>query len=282
MEKRFLSATERRTIHTRTDENRPLPARGIILSSSSTRPRPETVPCPACPLRRQPAFREFDQTELALVAEFKVGELHVTAGSDILLAGANAAHLFTLYSGWAFRYILLPDGRRQILNFILPGDLIGLQASVLDQMEHSVQALTDAMFCVFERQRLWRLYQEAASLAFDVTWLASHEESLVDASLASVGQRPATGRLAFLFLHLWRRLEGLGLINRGRCAFPLTQQHLADAVGLSLVHTNRSLRRLVGQGLVTLGQGRLALPQPQALEHLLGSNMPAQRPRPII
>lgn len=246
------------------------------------RPRPDTVSCPACPLRRKAAFRPFADAELAFVDGFKAGEMHVAAGSDLLLSGSNSAHLFTLWAGWAFRYVLLPDGGRQILNFLLPGDLVGLQASVLEHMEHSVQALTDITLCVFERRRLWGLYQKHPSLGFDVTWLAAHEESLIDQSLASVGRRTARGRLAHLFLHLWRRQEGLGLISGGRCELPLTQQHLADASGLSLVHTNRTLRRMVTQGLVEIGGGRLGLPDVAALEKLLGDPPKALRPRPMI
>lgn len=249
---------------------------------TQARHRPDTVPCESCSLRNKPAFRPLAEPEVEFLRNFKAGEMRVAAGSDLLVTGSSSAHLFTLWSGWAFRYVLLPDGGRQILNFALPGDLVGLQATVLEQMEHAVQALTDITLCVFERKRLWALYQEHPALGFDVTWLAAHEESLVDQSLASVGRRTARGRLAFLVLHLWRRQEGLGLISGGRCDFPLTQQHIADATGLSLVHTNRTLRRLVGQGLIELGGGRLGLPDIPALERLLGDAPKPTPPRPMI
>ena len=107
---------------------------------------------------RSECLREFTAKELEFVSSFKSGELNVQAGTSILLQSTNSAHLYTVLSGWAFRYKTLPDGRRQILNYALPSDLIGLQGSVNDEMQHSVEALTDVMLCVFPREKLWDLY----------------------------------------------------------------------------------------------------------------------------
>src|ERR1700749_3764991 len=95
------------------------------------------VPCERCPLRSMPALRDFTAAELDFIATFKSGELNVEPGTTILQQGANSAHVFTLLSGWGFRYKMLEAGRRQILNFVLPGDFIGLQAGVLNEMQHS-------------------------------------------------------------------------------------------------------------------------------------------------
>jgi CRP-like cAMP-binding protein len=245
-------------------------------------PRPISVPCERCPLRQRKVFREFTEAELNFVSHFKAGELNVAAGHDLLLVGNNSPHLYTLLRGWAFRYILLEDGRRQILNFVLPGDFLGLQTSVFEVMEHSVQALTDVQLCLFPRARLWDLYREQPGLGFDVTWLAAHEESLVDENLASVGQRTAIERVAFLILHLVDRIDGLGLVKDDACEFPLTQQHIADAVGLSLVHTNKTLRRLVRDRYAVIGSGKLRILKRAALEELAGLVPKTPRPRPFI
>lgn len=244
--------------------------------------RAAQVPCERCPLRRLPAFRPFTEEELAFVSGFKAGELSVSAGHDVLLAGHNNAQVFTLLRGWAFRYILLPDGGRQILNLALPGDFLGLQTSMFNVMEHSVAALTDVQLCVFPRGQLWSLYRDQPGLAFDVTWLAAHEESLVDDNLASVGRRTALGRIAFLLLHVFRRLEALSQVQDDSCEFPLNQQHIADATGLSLVHTNKTLRKLVRGKLVELGGGRLRLLRRDAVEQLAGDDPREPRARPFI
>ena len=244
--------------------------------------RPAAVPCAECPLRTRPLFRPFEPEELRFVASFKMGELHVAAGGDILLAGTNSPHLYTILAGCAFRYLILEDGRRQILNFALPGDLLGLQGAVFEQMQHSVEALTDVQLCLFERQGLWRLFREQPGLAFDVTWLAAHEESLVDTNLASVGQQKGIGRVAFLLLHLYSRYEQLGQVSGRRCAVPLTQQHVADATGLSLVHANRILRGLTRQGLIELDGRRLHVPDPERLAAVAAIGEGGSRPRPLL
>src|SRR5213594_3642098 len=160
------------------------------------------VPYEKCPLRVKPVFRQFTPEELKFVSDFKSGELNAEAGTSLLLQGTNSAHLYTVLSGWAFRYKMLPDGRRQVLNFALPGDFIGLQGSVMDVMQHSVEALTDVVLCIFPREKLWSLFTGQPSLAFDLTWLAALEEQTIDEHLLSLGRRTALERTAYLLLHL--------------------------------------------------------------------------------
>ena len=208
------------------------------------------VPCEKCPLRPLHALRDFTTEQLAFVSEFKAGELKAEPGTSLFLEGTNSPHLYTVLSGWAFRYKALADGRRQILNYVLPGDFIGLQGTIFDRMQHSVEALTPMMLCVFPREKLWELYRLHPSLAFDVTWIAAREERIVDEHLLSVGRRTAIERAAFLLLHLFVRAEQLGLTKGNTIQFPITQQHIADTLGMSLVHTNKTLRRLVSQKVV--------------------------------
>ena len=146
---------------------------------------------------------------------------------------------------------MLPDGRRQILNYALPADLVGLQGSLMREMEHSVEALTPLTLCVFPRAKLWELYSKFPSLAFDVTWLAAREEQLIDEALLSVGRRSALERTAYVLLHLFVRAKEVGLGNGGSSIqFPFTQQHLADTLGMSLVHTNKTLKRLAASNAI--------------------------------
>lgn len=209
------------------------------------------VPCQLCPLRKLAIFREFTPEELAFVSRFKTGEVSVKAGDPLFLEGASCAHLYTVLSGLSFRYKLLPDGRRQILNFCMPGDFLGLQGSVMQEMQHSVEALSDSILCVFQREGLWRLFETHAGLSFDVTWLAARSEQILDQQLLSVGRRSALERCAHLLLHLADRLAEVGMIGSARTvSIPITQQHIADTLGLSLVHTNRTLGRLIREGAV--------------------------------
>jgi CRP-like cAMP-binding protein len=213
--------------------------------------RGRKVPCRECPLRGLRVFREFAPEELAFVDWFKSGELTARAGSTLLLEGNNSAHLYTLLSGWMFRYKALPDGRRQILNFVLPGDFVGLQSSVFNEMQHTVETLTDVVLCIFPREKLWSLYTQQPGLGFDVTWLAAREEKMLDDHLLSVGRRSAIERIAYLILHLYKRAKELRLTITNSVTLPINQQHAADTLGLSLVHTNKTLRKLYDRKIIT-------------------------------
>ena len=241
------------------------------------------VPCEKCTLRQFECLREFTAKELEFVSSFKSGELNVEAGTSILLQGTNSAHLYTVLSGWAFRYKTLPDGRRQILNYAMPSELIGLQGSVNDEMQHSVEALTDVMLCVFPREKLWDLYTNYPTLAFDITWIAAREEQILDEGLTSVGRRTAMERLAYLLLTMFQRAEEVGLTKGNSIQFPFTQQHVADTLGLSLVHTNKTLRRLAATKTVRWKDRRFEMLDREALAKLASYEpQPPRVRRPFI
>ena len=213
---------------------------------------------------------------------FKAGELAVDPGATILLEGTNSAHIFTVLAGWAFRSKTLEDGRRQILNFALPGDFLGLQGSMFDKMQHSVEALTPAVLCVFPREKVWGLFESHPGLAFDTTWLAAREETMLDEHLLSVGQRRASERMAYLLLHLFRRARQSGLGQKKKVEFPFTQQHLADALGLSIVHTNKTLKRLRSTGAFKWTGSQFEVVDEVKLIELAGFEVPSEERRPLL
>ena len=209
-----------------------------------------THPCSTCPLRELPVMLDNSAEEVALIASLREGQARLPAGATLLHEGQRDGRLATLFAGWAFRYKTLRDGRRQILNFLLPGDFIGLQQKMAGESPHGVEALTEVLLCTFPRDALWRLHRQLPSLGYDITWLAAHEESIVDENLISVGRRTAAERVAMLLIRLYKRAAALQPAGAGRSVpFPITQQHIADALGLSLVHTNQTLRRLYKLGL---------------------------------
>lgn len=240
------------------------------------------VPCSQCPIRALKTFRDFTAEELRFVDTFKTGELAVKAGTTLLLEGNNSAHLYTVLSGWLFRYKLLPDGRRQILNFALPGDFIGLQASVFNEMQHTVETLTDVILCVFPREKLWSLYATQPGLGFDVTWLAAREEKMLDDHLLSVGRRTAIERLAYLVMHLFRRAKELRLTENTSVTLPISQSHVADMLGLSLVHTNKTLRKLSERKVVIWRERTLTILDEAELLRIARVHMDPNQPRPLI
>lgn len=244
--------------------------------------QPRKTRCQACPLKKLEVFRAVSPQEIAFIELFKTGEFVTDTGATILAEGTSGAHLFTVLSGWAFRYKMLPDGRRQILNFVLPGDFLGLQSSMLSEMQHSVKSLTQMVLCVFPRDKLWNLYANHPSLAFDLTWLASRTENLLDENLLSVGRRSASERVAFVMLDIFVRCRYLELNTGNKLKLPFTQQHLADALGLSLVHTNKTLKGLVARRLFRWKNGLFELLDEARLREVANADAPGPALRPLI
>src|SRR5580700_6263786 len=171
------------------------------------------VSCFDCELRACGLFKPISPNELGAINEIKRDHIVLPAGAEIIRAGDDSPEFYTLYSGWAFRYKMLSDGRRQILSFLLPGDLLGLQAAMFDAALFGIEALTDVQLCVLPRKRLWTLFGKMPDLAFDVAWLGSRSESFVDENLTSVGRRTATERVAALIVTLYKRAKVLAMVE---------------------------------------------------------------------
>ena len=240
-----------------------------------------TTPCELCPLRGLPHFRDFSAPELDFVSRFKTGELSVESGALVLMEGSHSAHLSTVLEGWGFRYKTLEDGRRQILNYIMPGDLVGLQGTIMGEMQHSVEALSPVTLCVFERGRLNSLFADHPSLAYDLTWIAASEERMLDSHLLSVGRRTALERAAYLLAFLHDKASRVGLLEKD-APIPVTQQHVADTLGLSIVHTNKTLRKLAERDYIRwIDRGCQVLDE-DGLANLAGWDRDSRKARPFI
>ncbi|MFZ1469429.1 MAG: Crp/Fnr family transcriptional regulator [Paracoccaceae bacterium] len=240
------------------------------------------VSCTECPLRRCQYFLPFTDEELAFMLKFKSGELSVTAGTTILLEGSNSPQLFTVLEGMGTRHKTLEDGNRQVINFLFPGDFIGLQAGIMGEMKHSVQASTDMVLCVFARADLWSMFKANPARAYDLTWIAAVEEHFLAELLATVGQRDAAERVAWALLRIHHRLRAVGQARDSAVPLAFRQQDLADALGLSLVHTNKTLGRLRDLGLAVWTGGWLTIPDRTALARYSNTHPEPLERRPLL
>lgn len=214
--------------------------------------------------------------------KFKAGELKVDRGMKLLMEGSNAPQLYTVLSGQGLRYKTLPNGQRQVLNFVFPGDFLGLQAGVMGEMRHSVEAATDMELCVFDRKDLFQVFRHHPDRAFDIVWLSATEEHFLGEALATVGQLPALPRMAWAILRLHDRSDALGLGGGDHFPMPYRQQDLADALGLSLVHTNKTLARLRERQVASWKEGTFFIHDRRELEDLAGIESTAgDEPRPL-
>lgn len=214
--------------------------------------------------------------------DFKSGELFLDRGSTIVSEGTTSPHLFTVLEGAAIRYKTLEDGRRQVIGFSLPGDFIGLQAAVMDEMQHTVEAATRIRLCVFNRSDFFELFRQQPHRGFDVSWLAAREEYFLGDSLLSVGRRSAIERVAFGLQALHRRAREVGMATEQQMDMPFTQQDLADALGLSLVHTNKTLKRLRERGAIVWSSGQLRILDADLLADIAGIDDTPNQVRPLM
>lgn len=241
----------------------------------------ETVRCSQCPLRALSLFRQTLKEEVEFIAHFKKSELAVEAGAIIMHEGSSTPHLYTVLSGWGFRQKGTEEGKIQILNFILPGDLIGLQSAIMGEMDHSVVALTPMRLCVFERKDVWEIFRQHPSLAFSMTWHASKEERMLDRTLLSVGQQTGLKKVALLMLLLLDRARALNLAQEHSARLPVTQTHIAQALGLTNVHVSRMLTLLAQRGIMEFRNGLLTIhdrPRAEALSGYTGSAESERKP----
>src|SRR5262245_10001351 len=190
------------------------------------------IPCVNCPLQAAPGLRALTQRQLEYMMTFKQGELYVAKGGQMLSQGVVSPHLYTVLQGVLFRFKSLDDGRRQIVNFMFPGDMVGLQSAMEDPMQHGVEAVTEARVCIFQRERFMELFATHPRLGFDMAWLAARQETSLDEHLTSVGRRTARERLIYLALFLFLRGRQTGLSGKDHLDISLTQAQIADTIGL--------------------------------------------------
>jgi CRP/FNR family transcriptional regulator len=229
------------------------------------------VPCGQCPLRREPLFRPFSDIELGFVGQMKTDHIVVPPRADIIREDEIGGPVYTLFEGWAVRYHALPNGARQILDIVLPGDLIGLASAVLGRIKHSVQAITPATLCVLQGRGFSELFGSHAALALNILQTRVEEEQRMDTRLSLLGRSTAEQRIAYLMLETFDRLRQRGVIGGGStCPFPLQRRDLADAAGLSRVHVARTLDSLRERRLAAIQDGTLVLYDRATLADLAG------------
>lgn len=241
------------------------------------------VPCRLCPLGACPGLRPHRAEEIPYIQRFKIGEVRIDRGEVLVEQDVTRGGLFTLLDGMLMRYRSLEDGRRQIVNFMFPGDLIGLQGAFGEIATHSVEALLPSRLCVFDSARYHDLIVAQPNLGYDITWLAAKEETALEEHLVALGRRSARERVAYLAVWLLARARGT-CIGDGdnRLEVTITQAQIADMLGLSLVHTNRTIKALARDARVIWRQGAVVVPDLAATAEFANFERGAERPRPYL
>jgi CRP-like cAMP-binding protein len=207
--------------------------------------------------RKLSVFVALSSKELAVLEHLHQRRRTFVAGRDLVHQGQLDQAAYILAAGWVCSYKLQPDGSRQIVDFQIPGDFLGLRSVLLRTSDHSFEPIVDIEAVEVLRSDLLDAFEQTPRLATAILWAVSRDEAMVVEHLVGLGQRDAHVRLAHFLLELGAKLVLVGMGSRAGYACPLSQYHLGDALGLSSVHVNRSLRKLREDGLVTFRNGRV-------------------------
>ena len=190
------------------------------------------------------------------------------AHRDVIAEGDRPDHVHLLLEGWAVRYKVLPGGERAIMAYLIPGDLCDLHVALLDRMDHSIGTLTPARVAYIPRGTVGALMGRGDDLARALLWSTLVDEAILREWLVSMGRRPADKRVAHLVCEMLLRSRAVGLTDDDGFDLPLTQEELADTMGITPVHMNRTLQLLRQDGLITTEGRRVTVSDPGRLMEL--------------
>ena len=194
----------------------------------------------------------------------------VPRGVNLVREGERVERIHLILSGWAARYKLLPNGSRQITALLLPGDLCDLRCSMLARMDDGIVALTPVQVAFVPPDAIARLERTWPSIAHALSWHCLVEQATTRAWIVNMGRRHALERVAHLFCELATRLAIVSDAPDQPPHFPLTQEEIADALGLTPVHVNRVLHELRQRGLITSRRGGLTILDLPGLKEMAG------------
>jgi CRP-like cAMP-binding protein len=238
----------------------------LISAATTIRKRRQAFPTPIEP--RDPGYSGH---ALDVASRYKSADRQVKGGCDLFRLGESGEAIYSLVDGWVALYNLLEDGRRQILQFALPGTVLAFVPARGAVMNYSAQALTDAVVTIVPHKNLGRLARDCPEIGMQLAGLISQDRSLAYDLLSSVGRRSARERVAHLLLELFMRSRMRWPGHRSEeMHLPLTQEHIGDATGLTGVHVNRVLQGLRKEGILEFHYRRLRILNPDKLVDVAG------------
>ncbi len=178
------------------------------------------------------------------------GELLIRKRRDLIVDGYEYRKLCFVKDGYAVRYKLLRNGKRQILNVILPGDVVGLPGSFYERAVYSVTAITDLWMNVCSLDSYVQLCYRHPQYGLALTWIAVQEATTYAEHVIDVGRRTPVERLSHFLLELHARLKAVGRAEQARFTLPFSQEVMADVLGLSVPHLNRMMQQLRSEKLI--------------------------------
>lgn len=211
---------------------------------------------------------QVDKPDLQALEQLTYRETVVKPGQDILARGQAMTFVILLASGWAIRSRYTPEGMRQIIHILLPGDIVTPGVFATNRTDHEITSVTECTVRFVEPAELNKVFASTKTLATAFWWATEQEYGALREQIVRLGRRSAMNRIPHLFLELHRRLHLVGLATAEQFLLPLTQTEIADTLGLSNVHVNRTLRKLVSEGYLKYDGTQIEISDYQRLANL--------------
>jgi len=202
-------------------------------------------------------YEHLSDADRASLQEISEQAETVNRSQQLIREGNDPRGLFLLLEGWAIRYKALPNGKRQIVAILLPGDLCDCRVFILDRMDHGITMLTAGKVVRIPKDAMLDVIDKNPAIARALWWTTLVDEAVLQEWVVNVGGRDGYARVAHLICELHVRMGDVGLLKDGVMSLPLTQTDMGEALGLTPVHVNRMLRKLRLDGLITFKSFRL-------------------------
>lgn len=221
-------------------------------------------------VRRLSTLADLDAEDRSRLTSLCGDVLQVARRNDITKEGDRPDYVHVMLQGWGARYKTLRDGSRQIVDFVIPGDFCDLHVALLREMDHGIVALTPCSVARIDQSQIAALTSENSRIVRAMWWSTLVDQAILREWVLNVGRRDAFERVGHLLCEMHFRMKRVGLVEHDRLSLPVTQEDLADATGLTPVHTNRTLKRLRSEGFIELGRGMLTLLNVPGLQQAVG------------
>lgn len=226
----------------------------------------------SCLIAKLSHFVDLGTSDRSLLNEFEHQERAYRKRDLVRREDEEIELLYVVKRGWFYGHSLLPSGKRQVHRLFLPGDLIGSHEVVSDVAIYDVSAASAGILCPFEKKALKTVFSTSPRLTALLYSIEALDQVALDDRLRAVSRMDAEGRIAFFFLQIANRLRIAGELRGDSFRVELSQELIGDALGLTGIHVNRTLRQLSERGLIELRNSQLTLVDEKGLETLCGFN----------
>ena len=237
-------------------------------------PTPSPYPAAASggnPLARKLShFSPLSASDLAVLDNLASRQESIPADVDIVSEGMAPRSVFLILDGMAVRYRSMPDGGRQIMTFLIPGDLCDVHVFLAESMDHSIGTITPVRVAMISLDRIMDVFTQHPRVSAALWWSSMQEEAMLRERIVSLGRRDARGRVAYLLCELLWRHAAVGLNRNGSFSLPLTQTELGDSLGLTPVHVNRVLKDFRARHLIAMKHRMIDLLDIPGLQDIAG------------